>query len=64
MRLLDSELESLFGGFALYRLVTLNVEHIAHELSVLLVVFDDEDQLVRHLMLLDSFALNLSGPAA
>ncbi len=26
-------------------LITLNLEHVAHELSVLLVVFDDEDQL-------------------
>ena len=48
-RLLDSELKTLFGCFALYGLVTLNVEHVARELSVLLVVFDDEDQLAGHL---------------
>ena len=36
---------------ALNGLVTLDLEHVAHELSVLLVVFDDEDQFASHLIL-------------
>jgi hypothetical protein len=31
--------------------VALDLEHVAHELSVLLVVFDDEDQFASHLIL-------------
>jgi hypothetical protein len=48
-RFLDSELQSLLGCLTLYGLITLNVEHVAHELSIFLVVFDDEDQLAGHL---------------
>ena len=51
-RFLDSELKSLLGCLALYGLVTLSLEHIAHQLSVLLVVFDDENQLAAHLIFL------------
>jgi hypothetical protein len=48
-RLLDGEVESFLGCFAFYGLVTLNLEQVAHELSVFLVVFDDEDQFAGHL---------------
>jgi len=40
-RFLDSE--TFFGCLALYGFVTLDVEHVAHELSVLLIVFDDQN---------------------
>src|SRR5262245_63302837 len=47
-KLLDGEPNPLFGCLSLNGLVTLNPEHVAHELSVFLVVFDDEDQLICH----------------
>jgi hypothetical protein len=59
-RFLDSEFKSLLGCLALYGLVTLSLEHVAHELSVLLVVFDDEDQLAAHLILSISTTFTLA----
>src|SRR5262245_31254663 len=47
-KLLNGEPNPLFGCLSLNGLVTLNPEHVAHELSVFLVVFDDEDQLICH----------------
>jgi hypothetical protein len=52
MRLGDFSIASLRPSSArltLYGFVTLNLEHVAHELSVFLVVFNDENQLASHL---------------
>ena len=38
-KLLDGELNPLFGSLSLNGLVTLDLENVAHELSVFLVVF-------------------------
>src|SRR5262245_13355675 len=46
---LDGEPNPLFRCLSLNGLVTLDLEHVAHELSIFLVVFDDEDQLASHL---------------
>src|SRR5215475_6611642 len=47
-KLLDGEPNPLFGCLSLNGFVTLDLEHVAHELSVFLVVFDDKDQLICH----------------
>src|SRR5215470_11250533 len=47
-RFFQGEFEPFFGCFTLDGLVALNLEHVAHELAVLLVVFDDKDQFASH----------------
>src|SRR5204862_8307384 len=42
--MLLAELHARFAGHGLERLVALRLQHIARELHVLLVVFDDEDR--------------------
>src|SRR5262249_15888952 len=61
-RFVQGELKPIFSGLALDGLVALNLEHVARELSVLLVVFDDEDQFTSHLILqmLRSFCFTLA----
>src|SRR5215510_8499849 len=47
-KLLDGEPNPLFGCLSLNGFVTFDLEHVAHELSVFLVVFNDQNKLICH----------------
>ena len=40
--------DALFAGFGLREAIPLELQHVPHELAVLVVVLDEEDQLTRH----------------
>jgi hypothetical protein len=42
------EADALFAGLGLDGLITLDLQRVAHQLQVLGVVFNDEDELIRH----------------
>jgi hypothetical protein len=45
---LARQADALFAGLGLHGLVALDLEHVSGKLPVLFVVFDNEDQLIRH----------------
>jgi hypothetical protein len=40
--------DAIFAGLGLSESIALELQHVPHELVVLVVVFDDEDQFIRH----------------
>ncbi len=42
------EPDTVFAGLGLGEAIPLDLEHVAHELAILLVILNDQDQLIRH----------------